>query len=126
MVYEKTIYRIKGQFDGIYRWGVGFITHHQMRKWELFWSIQQKIYWTCFTKDYGYGNPTHYLVSTYGSCYLHPDCFNLVLENPSEGVLRELHEICEECAKECDGTFTMEYTTHTIVIDDTKTQTYKK
>lgn len=124
MIYAKTIYRIKGQFEGIYRWGVGYITYEQMRKWELFWSIQQKTYWTCFTKfEHGFTN--HYLVSTWGSCYLHPDCFNLVLENPSEGLLRELKEICENCAKECNGTFKMEYTTHTIEIDDTKTQVHK-
>ena len=123
MIFTKTIYRIKGQFDDIYRWGVGFITHEQMRQWELFWSIQKHIYWTCFTK-FENGFTTHYLVSTWGSCYLHPDSFTLVLENPSEGVLRELNEICTKCARDCGGTFKMEYTTHTIEIDDTKTIKY--
>lgn len=124
MIYTKTIYRIKGQFDGIYRWGVGFVTYAQMKQWDLFWSIQQKIHWTCFTK-FDAGRAIHYLVSTYGSCYLHPDCFHMVLENPSDGVLRALNELCENCAKECDGTFKMEYTIHTIEVDDSKTQVYK-
>lgn len=120
MIYTKTIYRIKGQFEGIYRWGVGFIRFYQMCQWERFWGYHRGTHWSCFNKSEA-GQSLHYLVSTYGSCYLHPDCFNLVLEDPSESVLRELKEICNKCAFECEGTFKMEYTKHIIEVDDSKT-----
>jgi hypothetical protein len=95
--------QVKVVFEGIYEWGRGFLGHEQYVNWYLFWSKVNKIYWNCFMKQEN-GQMSYYLVTTYGGGYIHPQDFTLTLTRVSNGLINELKELCEECARDCGGT----------------------
>lgn len=103
-----TIVNIKGTFHNLYAWGKGWLSYEQLNAWEEYWLSLNAIYWHFFQVQDCFG--TTYLVSTYGSIYLHPMDFRCILNlnGGNGGPINELKKICTECAKKCGGTFTME------------------
>ena len=100
-----TIAEISGTFSGLYEWGKGWDIQSAMI-WEEFWKTKKKYFWQYFVDKQNYGD-TEYLVSTYGSIFLHPMSFSCVLNRPSDNVIEELYYLCKECAEKCGGDFSM-------------------
>ena len=69
-------------------------------------KTKKKYFWKYFVDKQNYGD-TEYLVSTYGSIFLHPMSFSFVLNRPSDNVIEELYYLCKECAEKCGGDFSM-------------------
>lgn len=117
--------KVNGVFNGIYEWGRGFMSRNMESKWDWYWKVEFPkkgyIFWK-YANNYGFGE-CGYLVCTDGSIYMHPMEFNSVLVasggcvcssmgsdnkryyNHFESALRELKEICDDCAAFCGGTF---------------------
>jgi len=117
--------KINGVFNDIYEWGRGFKGNNTMSTWNWFWRVEfpKKGYtfWKYAEGD-KFGGCGH-LSSNSGSIYMHPMEFNSVLVassglvcistgndkkryyNHFQSELRELKEICDDCAEFCGGTF---------------------
>ena len=117
--------KVNGVFNGIYEWGRGFMSRGMASKWDWYWKVEFPkkgyIFWK-YAEGNGFGECGN-LVCTNGSIYMHPMEFNSVLVasggcihistgsdkkryyNHFESVLRELKEICDDCAAFCGGTF---------------------
>jgi hypothetical protein len=103
---KTTIRKVRVNFGGIYAWGDGFVDH-KYRLWHLYWSKVNGIFWHTLTK-YEEGQISIYLVSLYGSAYVHPDRIDFVMEKGNSNyALDELKDICKRCAEECGGTMKM-------------------
>lgn len=102
----KHIIIASGVFTGLYEWGAGW-NMETIIKWRAYWAKLKSIYWN-YIEDAS--NNSQYLYGLYGSIFLHPERFEVVISssiNPDR-VLEELNKICAECANACGGTFRLE------------------
>ncbi len=124
-----------GTFEGIYTWGGGYINPEKKAAWDRFWLWEFPKKHCTFWKRYVAPSPEEFgvcgsLVGTSKAIYMHPMGFYGVFVEggvtcrrslPEEDYkydytytflneLNELREICEECAKYCGGTFTLDTT----------------
>ena len=127
---------VYGVFHGIYFWGQGFKDTETRVKWDEFWNnLSRRTYWRfCPPKD-SYGGSCGNLVSIQNTIYMHPMDFAVTLVSPGycrmcvdggdnkkyfthfSGEVRELLEICNECAEKCGGTFEL-FASEEYVIDE--------
>ena len=130
--------KVHGTFNGIYEWGKGFKDEETMKKWNWFWKVEfskkkglSRLFWKYAEGD-DYAD-CGFLSSLTGSIYMHPMEFKSVLvtsgscpcvysdENGKEyfnnfqSELRELKEICDECAEFCDGTFDLKISKEFVI-----------
>ena len=114
------ITKVRVDFEGIYEWGTGFIDDHKYRLWHLYWSTKCKgIFWNVLSKQ-EYGQISHFIVSTYGGGYMHPDNFTIFVEGgvSPNGAIKELEELCQRCAEECGGKVQILVSTKTINFEE--------
>ena len=127
MTDKKHAITINGIFKGIYEWGKGFKDCETARKWNWFWAVEfpknkdgfGRLFWK-YSEGDDFGGCGH-LSCIGGNIYLHPMNFNATLiasgcacishidgkeyYNHFGGALKELKEICDECAEYCGGSF---------------------
>lgn len=108
--YSKDVIFVKGQFNGLYEWGVNWLYDARL-KWNEYWKGARSDMW-----DYLPTEDCEYLVGVEGSIYLHPMGFKAILSgcgvtdaygSPFSTELKELNRLCTECANACGGTFTL-------------------
>lgn len=107
---RKAIVLVRGVFKGIYFWGQGWKDEETYRKFK---EAEHKFQSYCWTlKESEESGSSDYLVSIYGSIYLHPMDFTTVLHN-SGGLsddsfgCEDLKCICDKIAEACGGSFEM-------------------
>lgn len=112
---KTNIIYIKGTFHGLYKWGEGW-SEETRAIWKNYWQNAYGIFWKYFCHKQYSSNEIDYLVCNGGSLFLHPMNFSGGLFGGGvkcngkyfESQIDELKRLCEECAKVCGGTFTME------------------
>lgn len=120
---------VRGEFRGLYEWGIGFVSAEKMRKWDEFWQerYSSRWGWWRYIRPKGIGECGH-LISTTNNIYLHPMNFSTVLVDTGgcccvglkeiDGETREvayhfstelkaLEDACKECAEYCGVEFEM-------------------
>jgi hypothetical protein len=127
MTDKKHAITINGVFNGIYEWGQGFKDRNIADKWNRYWKVEfpknkdgfGKLFWKYADGD-DFGGCGH-LSCIGGNIYMHPMNFTTTLianggarishidgkdyYNHFSNELRELKEICDECAEFCGGSF---------------------
>ena len=104
----------KGTFNGLYKWGKGWDMETRAM-WKEYWRNVKGVFWKYFNHKTAYED-IDYLVTNGGSIFLHPmgfngglfDCGVLCGGSYFGSEIEQLKRLCEECAKVCGGTFTME------------------
>lgn len=123
---EQFAIKVSGVFSDIYKWGVGYVNADMKSKWDWFWQVEFRnkahLFWKYSNGD-DFGGCGH-LSCIGGNIYMHPMDFKAVLIssgvtsisrtddgkeycNHFESEIRELNEICKECAEFCGGHFTL-------------------
>lgn len=120
------IVRVEGIFNGIYRWGTGFVNSEAYNKWEQFWNTEfpnmDFYFWNYMPRE---SDSAGALVSVKNCIYMHPMEFNATLvadftncrrtlpkedykyeyEYAFQSEVDELYRICKAAAEFCGGTF---------------------
>ena len=119
--------KVSGVFSGIYKWGDGFVSRDMQSAWDWFWKVEfgrkHRSFWKYADGDEFGG--CGILSCNSGAIYMHPMDFKAVLVSSSgvvistrgkdgkdyynhfQSEIRNLNEICKECAEFCGGHFTL-------------------